>query len=126
MNRYLKHDIFWYEDENNIYLTPDIDSLNADKIIVNYENNDHSKILISCLDSYRLSLNLKYPIKSISSIVGKQIVLEKETNEFWKDLTIDNNNKVKTSLQNLNVETCYEVEELNVESLDLSDDLEKL
>ena len=63
MNRYLKHDIFWYEDENNIYLTPDIDSLNADKIIVNYENNDHSKILISCLDSYRLSLNLKYPIK---------------------------------------------------------------
>ena len=126
MNRYLKHDIFWYEDENNIYLTPDIDSLNADKIIVNYENNDHSKILISCLDSYRLSLNLKYPIKSISSIVGKQIVLEKETNEFWKDLTIDNNNKVKTSLQNLNVESCYEVEELNVESLNLSDDLEKL
>ena len=115
MNRYLKHDIFWYEDENNIYLTPDIDSLNADKIIVNYENNDHSKILISCLDSYRLSLNLKYPIKSISSIVGKQIVLEKETNEFWKDLTIDNNNKVKTSLQNLNVESCYEVEELNAE-----------
>ena len=126
MNSYLKHNIFWYEDENNVYLTPDIDSLNADKITVNYENNDHSKILICCLDSYRLSLNLKYPIKSISSIIGKQIVLEKEKNELWNDLTIDKNNKVKTNLQSLNVECCYEVEELSVENLDLSDDLEKL
>lgn len=126
MNSYLKHNIFWYEDKNNVYLTPDIDSLNADKITVNYENNDHSKILICCLDSYRLSLNLKYPIKSISSIIGKQIVLEKEKNELWNDLTIDKNNKVKTNLQSLNVESCYEVEELSVENLDLSDDLEKL
>ena len=126
MNSYLKHNIFWYEDKNNVYLTPDIDSLNADKITVNYENNDHSKNLICCLDSYRLSLNLKYPIKSISSIIGKQIVLEKEKNELWNDLTIDKNNKVKTNLQSLNVESCYEVEELSVENLDLSDDLEKL
>lgn len=126
MNSYLKHNIFWYEDKNNVYLTPDIDSLNADKITVNYENNDHSKILICCLDNYRLSLNLKYPIKSISSIIGKQIVLEKEKNELWNDLTIDKNNKVKTNLQSLNVESCYEVEELSVENLDLSDDLEKL
>ena len=124
---YLIHDILWYEDLNNIYLTPDIP--NPENIKVDYENNDHSQIVIKCAEKYRLSLNLKFPIKSISSIVGKQIVLEKEKEEQWKVLTKDKNNKVKTDWQSLNIESCYEVEELEIEDLDdlnLTDDLEML
>jgi hypothetical protein len=126
---YLLHDILWYEDLNNIYLTPDIP--NPENIKVDYENNDHSQIVIKCAEQYRLTLNLKFPIKNISSIVGKQIVLEKETEEYWKVLTKDKNNKVKTDWQSLNIESCYEVEELEIENLDdldlnLNDDLEML
>jgi hypothetical protein len=123
---YLTQDVLWYEDLENIYLTPDIQLTYSDDIKVNYENNDHSKIVIECLDKYRLSLNLKYPIKRIKNIVGKQIVLEKEVKGYWKLLTIDKNNKVKTDWKNLNIESCYEVEELKIEDLDLSDNIENL
>ena len=121
---FLTHNILWYEDLNDIYITPDVED--PKNILVNYENNDHSKIIISCNEQYRLSLNLKNPIESIDTIIGKQIVLKKKCPEYWKVLTKEKNNKVKTDWNNLNIESCYEVEEIKVEELDLDDDLEKL
>ena len=123
---YLTQNILWYEDLENIYLTPDVQLTYADDINIHFENNDHSKLVITCLEKYRVSLNLKHPIKNIKSIVGKQIVLEKEEKEYWKCLTVDKNNKVKTDWQNLNIESCYEVEEIKIEELNLSDNLENL
>jgi hypothetical protein len=123
---YLTQEVLWYEDLETIYLTPDVSTILSNEIKVNYENNDHSRILITCLDKYRVSLNLSKPIKSIKNIVGKQIVLEKETPEYWKILTIDDNNKVKTDWKNLNIESCNEVDEMKIEILELSDNLEKL
>lgn len=123
---YLTQDVLWYEDLENIYITPDVQINDPTEIHVDYENNDHSKIVITCLNKYRLSLNLKHCIKGIKNIVGKQIVLEKERKEHWKVLTTDKNNKVKTDWNNLNIESCYEVEEMTVDELELSDDLENL
>ena len=123
---YLTQDVLWYEDLENIYITPDVQINDPTEIHVDYENNDHSKIVITCLNKYRLSLNLKNNIKGIKNIVGKQIVLEKEIKEHWKVLTNDKNNKVKTDWNNLNIESCYEVEEMKIDELELSDDLENL
>ena len=116
---YLTQNIFWYEDIENIYITPDVKD--SENIIVNYENDDHSKIIITSDTSYRLSLNLNHSIESIKNISGKQIILKKNKPIYWKQLTKYKNNKVKTSWKNLNIESCFEVEELKIEELDISD-----
>ena len=123
---YLTQDVLWYQDLENVYITPDIQINDPTEINVEYENNDHSKIVITCLNKYRLSLNLKNTIKGIKNIVGKQIVLEKDKKEAWTVLTTDKNNKVKTDWNNLNIESCHEVDEIKIEELELNDDIESL